>query len=151
MCVTPNSPPQDIEFGPLSSNEMADLWIQVMPRNERESESLRRFSAHHLEQKKIEQQLRIFELEPENTAVLERLALALTDAGRLDEALSHWRRWVQLAPNDSRAHLTLGTALGFANQAVAAESHLKRGHGVVSWLCTGVHSPGPRTVLLGPF
>jgi tetratricopeptide (TPR) repeat protein len=122
----PNSPPQDIEFGPLSSNEMADLWIQVMPKKESESEILKRFSARHLRERIIERQERIVEIDPENTVVLESLAIALTDLGRLDEALNHWRRWVQLAPNDSRAHLNLGTALGFSNQVAAAASHLKR-------------------------
>ena len=155
----PNDPPQDIEFGPLSSNEMADLWIQVMPRNDRERMSLRRSSARHLQQKILERQERLVELEPdvnghlelarhyrrasrlpeavtqlqkalelapENTTVLESLAIALTDVGRQDEALVHWRRCVQLAPNDSRAHVNLGTALGFSNQVAEAESHLKR-------------------------
>jgi tetratricopeptide (TPR) repeat protein len=155
----PNDPPQDIEFGPQSSNEMADLWIQVMPRNDRESMDLRLSSARHLQQKIIEQQEQLVELEPdvnghlklarsyrrasqlseavtqlnkalelapENTTVLESLAIALTDVGRHHEALVHWWRGVQLAPNDSRAHLNLGTALGFSNQVAEAESHLKR-------------------------
>ena len=154
----PNNPPQDIEFGPLSSNEMADLWIQVLPRNEGESESLGRFSARHLQQRVIERQERLIEREldvnsyidlarsyrragqldkavtrlqealqfaPENTRVLQSLAIALTDVGRHDEALEHWRRCVQLTPNDSRVHLSLATALGFSNQVAAAESHLK--------------------------
>jgi tetratricopeptide (TPR) repeat protein len=155
----PNDPPQDIEFGPQSSNEMADLWIQVMPRNNRESTGLRRSSARHLQQKIIERQEQLVELEPdvnghlelaryyrrasqlpeavtqlqkalelapENTTVLESLAIALTDVGRHHEALVHWRRCVQLAPNDSRAHLNLGTALGFSNQVAEGESHLQR-------------------------
>ena len=33
----PNSPPLDIEFGPLSANEMADFWIQVSPGNKENS------------------------------------------------------------------------------------------------------------------
>ena len=57
--------------------------------------------------------------------VLESLAIALTDVGRHDEALVHWRSCVQLAPNDSRAHLNLGTALAFSNQVTEAKSHLK--------------------------
>lgn len=155
----PNDPPQDIEFGPLSTNEMADLWVQVMPRNDREGMDLRRSSARHLQQKKIERQEQLIELEPdvnsylelarsysrasqlpeavtqlqnalelapENTTVLESLAIALTDVGRNHDALVHWRSYVQLAPNDSRAHLNLGTALGFSNQVAEAESHLKR-------------------------
>lgn len=155
----PNDPPQEIEFGPLSTNEMADLWIQVMPRNDREGIDLRRSSARHLQQKKIERQEQLIELEPdvnnylelarsysrasrlpeavtqvqnalglapENTSVLESLAIALTNVGRQGEALVHWRRCVQLAPNDSRAQLNLGTALGFSNQVAEAELHLRR-------------------------
>jgi tetratricopeptide (TPR) repeat protein len=155
----PNDPPQDIEFGPLSTNEMADLWIQVMPRNNREGIDLQHSSSRHLQMKKRERLKQQIELEPdvnrylelarsysranqlheavtqlqnalehapENTTVLENLAIALTNMGRQDEALLHWRRCVQLSPNDSRAQLNLGTALGFLNQAAEAEFHLQR-------------------------
>ncbi|MDA1371725.1 MAG: tetratricopeptide repeat protein [Proteobacteria bacterium] len=155
----PNDPPQDINFGPLSSNEMADLWVQVMPRNDLESKGLRRSTARHLELKMIERQERLVELEPdvngyidlaqyyrrasrlpeavtqlqkalelspEQTTLLEKLAIALTDVGRHNEALVYWRRYVQLAPNDSRGHLNLGTALGFSSQVAEAVPHLKR-------------------------
>ena len=155
----PNDPPQDIEFGPLSTNEMADLWIQVMPRNNREGTDLQHSSSRHLQVKKRERLAQLIELEPdvnrylelarsysranqlheavtqlqnavehapENTLVLENLAIALTNMGRQDEALLHWQRRVQLSPKNSRAHLNLGTALGFLNQVAEAEFHLQR-------------------------
>lgn len=157
--LNPNNPPQNIEFGPKSSNEMADLWIQVMPNSERESIDLRNSVAHHLAKKIIEgleqrikrkpdsksymelaryyrdmgqfpevvtQLQSALELEPANTMVLEKLAIALTDVGRREEALIYWKRHVQLVPNDPQVRVNLATALGFSNQVAEAELHLKR-------------------------
>ena len=67
----PNSPPVDIEFGPLSSNEMADFWIQVLARNEDEGERISQSSAIHLQQKIIEHQERKVELMPDVDSYIE--------------------------------------------------------------------------------
>jgi hypothetical protein len=61
----PNSPPVDIKFGPLSSNEMADFWIQVLAQNEDEGERISQSSAIHLQQKIIEHLERQVELMPD--------------------------------------------------------------------------------------
>ena len=37
----------------LSANEMADVWLQIMPENEHERETLRNGTANHLETKII--------------------------------------------------------------------------------------------------
>ena len=149
----PNNPPLEMEFGPLSSNEMADFWIQVVPRNQEDGMRLRNSTARHLDTKLIERQAKLLELnsnvsdllelallyqntnqqskavtqlqialqlEPENLIVLERLAIALTNAGRPRDALAHWRQLVQIDPNDPQSRMNLATALGFLNEVEEA-------------------------------
>ena len=38
----PHQPPRDVIYGPHSSDEMADLWLQVVPRNDVDAEALER-------------------------------------------------------------------------------------------------------------
>ncbi len=121
----PNNPPQDIEFGPLSSNEMADLWIQVMPRNERESESLRRFSARHLQQRMIERQERLVELEPDVNGYIE-LAHSYKRASQVDKAVTRLQEALQFAPESTAVLESLAIALTDVGRHDEALNHWRR-------------------------
>ena len=118
----PNSPPQDIEFGPLSSNEMADLWIQVMPRNIHESESLRRFSARHLQQKIIERQERLVEFEPDINGYIE-LARSYRRASQLDKAVTRLQEALEFAPKNTMVLESLAIALTYVGRHDEALVH----------------------------
>ncbi len=121
----PNDPPQDIEFGPLSSNEMADLWIQVMPRNDRESKGLERSTARHLEQKMIERQERLVELEPDVNSHIE-LARYYRGAGQLPEAVTQLQKALELAPENTTVLEGLAIALTDAGRQDEALVHWRR-------------------------
>lgn len=121
----PNDPPQDIEFGPLSSNEMADLWIQVMPRNDRESMGLKRSAARHLEQKMIERQERLVELEPDVNRHID-LARYYRRAGQLPEAVTQLQKSLELAPENTTALENLAFALTDAGRQDEALVHWRR-------------------------
>ena len=43
----------------------------------------------------------------------------------MDEALAHWKRYIQIAPNDAQAHVNISIVLVLLNQIAEAESHLK--------------------------
>lgn len=180
----PNSPPQDVEFGPLSSNEMADLWIQVNPIREDKDAILSHSSALHLQNKIIEGQKKLLEieptvvghfelaqsyrntnknsdaaaqlklalkLEPKNLTVLESLAITLTELGLLDEALTHWKRYIQIAPNDAQAHVNISIVLVLLNQIVEAESHLKNATKLDGSSAPTFHRLGRVQAYLGKF
>jgi tetratricopeptide (TPR) repeat protein len=57
---------------------------------------------------------------PNNAAVHDNLAVALSEAGRLQEALRHWRRALEIKPDYAGAHFNLGIALGKAGRAEEA-------------------------------
>ena len=121
----PNDPPQDIEFGPLSSNEMADLWIQVMPESERESIDLKRSTARHLQQKKIERQEQLVTIEPDLNGHIE-LAQNYRRAGRLSETVTQLKKALQLAPENLAVLEGLAIALTNVGRADEAVVHWRR-------------------------
>lgn len=49
--------------------------------------------------------------QPNNTDVLYNLGMALSDVGRLPEALTHLERVVELSPHHTNAHVAIGVAL----------------------------------------
>ncbi|MDG0998372.1 MAG: hypothetical protein P8P42_07140 [Gammaproteobacteria bacterium] len=93
----PNFPPVDIKFGPLSSNEMADFWIQVLTQNEDAGERISQSSAIHLQKRIIEHQERQVELMPDVNGYIElarshRILNELNRTARLESSASQESR-----------------------------------------------------------
>ena len=121
----PNDPPQDIEFGPLSTNEMADLWIQVMPRNKREGIDLQRSSFRHLQTKKRERLEQLIELEPDVNRYLE-LARSYSRANQLPEAVTQLQNALERAPKNTTVLENLAIALTNVGRQDEALLHWRR-------------------------
>ena len=97
----PNHPPQRVSAGNRSADEMAHLWLQVLPRGGEDQrivlqESLMR---HRLEKS------------PNDFAANFNLGAALQSMGRLEEAMGYYRQALRIKPDDAVARNSLGTAL----------------------------------------
>ncbi|HKP12744.1 MAG TPA: tetratricopeptide repeat protein, partial [Blastocatellia bacterium] len=97
----PNHPPKRVVGGNRSADEMAHLWLQVLPRGREDQrimlqESLMR---HRLEKY------------PNDFTAHFNLGAALQSLGRLEEAISYYRQALRIKPNDAVARNSLGTAL----------------------------------------
>jgi hypothetical protein len=97
----PNHPPKRVEGGNQATDEMAHLWLQVVPKNPRENRRIyaEAWAKHELEKN------------PHNYAAdltIGSLALARFDA---ISAVSPLRDAVELNPKDAIAHNLYGTAL----------------------------------------
>jgi predicted Zn-dependent protease len=106
----PNSPPKRVEAGNRATDEMAHLWLQIMPVSPHES---RRVYAEAWAKHAIER-------DPDNCAAdvtLGSLALARFDAR---DAVTPLRRAVEVNPSDAIAHNLYGTALSAMGQNTAA-------------------------------
>lgn len=68
--------------------------------------------------------------QPENVAVLFNLGMALSDRGRLSEAVKHLRKAAGLAPADGNVRTALGVALARSGQTAAAVEALREAVGV---------------------
>jgi tetratricopeptide (TPR) repeat protein len=147
--ANPNSPPQRVTAGNRAVDEMAHLWLQVLPdaaTNERDprmvlQESLARhhiennpadFEAHYnlaamlqargATQEAVEQYQSALALRAGDATVENALGGALLAVQRLPEAIAHLTRAAKTRPDYFDAHYNLGIALATAEiYAKAAE------------------------------
>lgn len=124
----PNRPPQDIQFGPRSADEMADLWIQVKASSDIESSELRSSSSRHLENKIIRGLELDIAQEPNVTSSLE-LAIYYRAAGRFSDAVALLKETLQVQPENPDVVENLAIALadmGQPENAIEQWQHLAR-------------------------
>ena len=104
-------PPRRVQWGPLSTDEMGALWLEVVPARQDDIAVLERdYQARALKADLASAELAA-RSRPGDATALNRLATKYLQAGRVDEAVTQLRRAVQLAPRDAEARSNLGTAL----------------------------------------
>ncbi len=145
----PNQPPKRVVAGNKSSDEMAHLWLQVLPRAREDvrivlQEALMRqrlrkypadFTAHYnlgsvLQSRgKLEEAINHYQLalrtRPNNPVAHNALGSALQELGRLEEAIRHYRQAVQLKAEYAAAHYNLGNSLLAQGKLDEAIGHLR--------------------------
>lgn len=112
----PNAPPIQVRAGNRSVDEMAHLWIQVLPVNVPKGSPDPRLL---LEQAWMQHRL---QNNPDDTIALYNLASALVALGHDAEAVATWRRLLTLHPGDARVLNSLGAALESAGETTEAAS-----------------------------
>jgi Flp pilus assembly protein TadD len=112
----PERPPKRIRWGQRSSDEMGDLWIQVLTRDDRDLERLSR----DFRPKVAAEDILGYEIEiekhPSDAALHDDVALLNLELGRADAAVTHFRASLALKPDFAAAHYNLGTALSVAHR-----------------------------------
>jgi len=103
--ANPFHPPQRIKAGNRTTDEMAHLWLQVLPRGTpQQQEEARRMLQESLSRHDIARN-------PADFAAQYNLAAMLQARGEVSEALLHYRAAVRLQPGDAIANNALGGAL----------------------------------------
>jgi Tfp pilus assembly protein PilF len=108
----PSSPPKRVVGGPLSTNEMADLWLEALPDHKEDLYTLE----IALMQRKISKY-------PDEVEGYADLGTALRAMGRNKEALAPLREAARLQPNDAQVQNNLGTVLGSLGDLDEAITH----------------------------
>jgi tetratricopeptide (TPR) repeat protein/mono/diheme cytochrome c family protein len=107
----PSVPPRRVRAGNRAEDEMAHLWVQLLPRPE--APDVGRGGALPdprivLQEALMRARLRKY---PGDFVALFNLGAALQAEGKLDEAMIHLRQAVAASPDSAVAHNTLGSAL----------------------------------------
>jgi Flp pilus assembly protein TadD len=119
------TPPRRIQWGPLSTDEMGALWLEVVPaRNEDAAILDRDYQARALKADLASAELAA-RSRPDDAGVLNRLATRYVQAGRIDDAIAQLRHAVRIAPRDAEAHSNLGSALQAKGALVEAIRELE--------------------------
>ncbi len=112
----PNHPPQRVVHGSLSSDEMSDLVIQVLPRNRSDLEILRRDLEWKYEIREV-----TYVARQEYVTGRE-----LAEQGRYTEAVGHFRAALRLKADDAEVYIGLAKALTSLGEFDAASAIAER-------------------------
>jgi Flp pilus assembly protein TadD len=145
----PSTPPRRVVAGNRSSDEMAHLWVQVLPRRASDRLALqealmrarlRKYPGDFIALANLGAVLQssgrvddaiatlaaAVRARPDHAAVRNNLGAALLAAGRTDEAIQEFTGALRSHPQFLDAAYNLGTALLASNRAREAVSHLER-------------------------
>jgi tetratricopeptide (TPR) repeat protein len=104
----PNNPPKRVRFGLNSTDEMGELWLQVLPRNPADRATLAQSVQAKLARNAVEENTLTVQREPLNATAHSKLGTALYFLGQVEPAIEHLREAVRLRPGDDAAQLALG-------------------------------------------
>jgi tetratricopeptide (TPR) repeat protein/mono/diheme cytochrome c family protein len=116
----PQLPPQRVHWGQNSSDEMGDLWIQVVPRSPADLDLLVREFRQKVFREDILGYETALQRAPRDVTLHDDVALLYLAVGRPREAIDHFAASTRLAPDVAATHFNLGTALVAAGRRVEA-------------------------------
>jgi Flp pilus assembly protein TadD len=121
----PHHPPRRVVFGPASSDEMGDLWLQVLPRNPADWAALERdFQRRELNFAIVNSE-RLVKAAPKDAEEHNFLAARYLDTGRIADAIAQLEEALRLNPNQPEAHSNLGIALERQGRLTEAIQHFR--------------------------
>jgi tetratricopeptide (TPR) repeat protein len=106
----PNRPAQPVRFGQRTSDEMAELWFQVVPRTAADRMLLTRAMQSHLLPENIKGYEMMIRAEPDNASLHDDVALLYAQVGDLDRVAAHFAEAARIRPDAASAHYNLGNA-----------------------------------------
>ncbi|MDP6700937.1 MAG: tetratricopeptide repeat protein, partial [Candidatus Latescibacteria bacterium] len=122
----PRDPPVRVFYGRGSYDEMADLTLQVVPRNSRDRDILRRDHQRKWLEQEIAGLQTVLRAHPDGADNHHTLAMLYQQTGRDGEALFHFAEALRLAPDYAEAHVNLGIALAGRRDLASAIEHFEQ-------------------------
>jgi tetratricopeptide (TPR) repeat protein len=120
-----HDPPQRVRSGPRSTDEMGQLWIEVVPRRAEDAAVLNAdFVRRSLVAAIASAELDV-RLDPQVAAAHNVLATRYLQAGRVADALAQLEEALRVDPRDAEAHSNLGTVLQARGQLAEGMQHLR--------------------------
>ena len=113
--ANPNHPPKRVTTGDQATDEMAHLWLQLLPRGSGD----RRLE---IEEAQFRKRVR---RDPDDFTAHFNLGGALQAKGNRDLAIREFQEALRIRPRDEVAHNTLGAVLELQNKTGAAEAQFR--------------------------
>ncbi|OFW22082.1 MAG: hypothetical protein A3H97_08590 [Acidobacteria bacterium RIFCSPLOWO2_02_FULL_65_29] len=121
----PNRPPARVVYGPRSSDEMADVWLRLLPRDNAGTAILARsYTANEL-RKNIAFAERMVAEQPRDGKWRNLLGASYVRGDRVQEGVSQLQEAVRLTPRDAEAQNNLGHALRLLGRVKDALAHFR--------------------------
>ena len=122
----PRGPVRPVMYGPESSDEMGDLWLQVLPRSPADAATLVKAFAERETRANVVAAELLAGRFPDTARNQLFLGGSYVEAGRAAEAVPPLERALKLDPRSASAHNYLGGALLLQGRAADAVRHLRQ-------------------------
>jgi Flp pilus assembly protein TadD len=122
----PHSPPQRVTYGQRTTDEMAELWFQVVTQTPADRAALISHMQAHVFREEIVGHEKMLEADPRNTALHNGVALLHASVGNLDRAASHFADVLRENPESPSAQYNVGMALLLQGRHGEAESYFEK-------------------------
>jgi len=122
----PHDPPVPVRYGPKSTDEMGDLWLQVLPRSAADLAVLTRQLAEQEARRNVAGAEMEVRHDPESAKNQTYLGGSYAEAGRFADAIPHLEHALRLDPRNAAAHNYLGGALGAQGRLGEALEHFRQ-------------------------
>ena len=121
----PHHPPARVVWGQNTSDEMGDLWIQVVPRRADDFAALNQDVRRKANAEDLAAYTKLLQSDPDNPLRHDAVASLAFEAGRVDEAIDQYRRSLQLNPSAAPTHYNLGIAYSARGRRDDAIAHFE--------------------------
>jgi tetratricopeptide (TPR) repeat protein len=122
----PQRPPRRVIFGERTTDEMAELWLQVVPRNAADRPRLTRAVRQKVVLEEIVGLEKRLGTDPDNGALHDDVALLHAEVGHLDRTAAHFAETLRLKPDSAAAHYNLGNVLFRQGRRIEAIDQLRK-------------------------
>ena len=121
----PNHPPKPVAYGAQSSDEMAELWFQLLPRNRQELSLLSSDYQSKMVRVFLDSDLYALRKNPNDAKAHYGLGMILMNQNRRSEAEQHFRAAIQVEPEYQQGHYGLGLLLRQQGQLAEARTEFE--------------------------
>jgi Flp pilus assembly protein TadD len=122
----PHRPPQRVTYGQHTTDEMAELWLQVVTRNPADRTRLARAARERIVREEIVGVEKRLEKDPDNATLHNDVALLHAESGHFDRTVQHFAETVRVRPGSAAAHYNLGNALFRQGRHAEAVASLRK-------------------------
>lgn len=121
----PNDPPKRVGYGQNSTDEMAELMLQVLPASAADWEILRNDAAEHAIRDQIDLVERRLQSAPADHSQHIQAGLLYKRLSEPVSAMTHFERALELEPGSARAHFLLADLLAETGWFEEAQRHFE--------------------------
>jgi tetratricopeptide (TPR) repeat protein len=122
----PQQPPQRVLWGQQTRDEMGDLWVQMLTRDDRDRQTL----SASVQRKEMMEDVVGYEImirrDPSNAQLHDDAGLLYQTLGRTPQAAIHFEASLRLKPDSAAAHFNFGTVLTLMGRLDEAAARYRR-------------------------
>ena len=104
----PSAPPARVRFGQETTDEMGELLLQVMPRDDQDAATLRAEMTHKALVTDVAGEEKIIKDNPANYEARNALAVGYVQLNRLPDAIREFAEVLRVAPDHAKANYNMG-------------------------------------------